>query len=181
MLLQYNLNDFQDVNDFLSKLALKMGCLRKGGVPDIHQAAQRILSDWNNGRLTYFTEPPERTNDIISTELVTQMRDAFDIDTAASTYFQTKDEEEDHPSTSETSEEVLCSKVLFTVQAMDRSQRLSKQRLADLADKEEDDEVQRSIIQSNLTRQQDFKKLKKNQKRSGTFIAMIDLLTSSSL
>jgi hypothetical protein len=80
MILQYNLTDFQDVNDFLSKMAIKMGCLKKGGVPDIHKAAQRVLSDWTNGKLTYFTEPPERTNEIISTELVTQMKEAFDID-----------------------------------------------------------------------------------------------------
>lgn len=117
MLLQYNLNDFQDVNDFLSKLAMKMGCLRKGGVSDTHQAAQRILSDWNNGRLTYFTEPPERTNDIISTELVTQMRDAFDIDTATSTYLQMdeeqEEEEENHPSTSRTSGKVIDATVFF--------------------------------------------------------------------
>ncbi len=80
MMLQYNLSDFQDVNDFLSKMAMKMGCLKKGGVADINKAAQRVLSDWTNGKLTYFTEPPERTNEIISTELVTQMKEAFDID-----------------------------------------------------------------------------------------------------
>ena len=59
---------------------MKMGSLRKGGEPDLHRAAQRVLSDWNNGKLTYFTEPPERTQDIISTALVTEMRQAFDID-----------------------------------------------------------------------------------------------------
>jgi nuclear GTP-binding protein len=80
MMLQYNLSDFQDVNEFLSKMALKMGNLKKGGIPDINKAAQRVLSDWTNGKLTYFTEPPERPNEIISTELVTQMKEAFDID-----------------------------------------------------------------------------------------------------
>lgn len=80
MMLQYNLSDFQDVNEFLSKMALKMGSLKKGGIPDINKSAQRVLSDWTNGRLTYFTEPPERTGEIISTELVTQMKEAFDID-----------------------------------------------------------------------------------------------------
>jgi len=79
-MLQYNLSDFQDVNEFLSKIALKMGSLKKGGIPDINKAAQRVLSDWTNGKLTYFTEPPERTGEIISTELVTQMKEAFDID-----------------------------------------------------------------------------------------------------
>lgn len=80
MMAQYNLNDFQDAQEFLSKLAAKMGCLRKGGVPDIQKAAQKVLLDWNHGRLTYFTVPPERSNDIVSTELVSQMREAFDID-----------------------------------------------------------------------------------------------------
>lgn len=79
-MLQYNLSDFQDVNEFLAKLSLKMGSLKKGGIPDIHKAAHRVLLDWTNGKLTYFTEPPERTGDIIHTELVTQMKEAFDID-----------------------------------------------------------------------------------------------------
>ena len=79
-MLQYNLSDFQDVNEFLSKMALKMGSLKKGGIPDINKAAQRVLTDWTHGKLTYFTEPPERLGDIISTELVTQMKEAFDID-----------------------------------------------------------------------------------------------------
>jgi len=57
-----------------------MGNLKKGGIPDIKKGAQRVLSDWTNGRLTYFTEPPERTGEILSTELVTQMKEAFDID-----------------------------------------------------------------------------------------------------
>lgn len=80
MMLQYNLSDFQDTNEFLSKMALKMGSLKKGGIPDIHKAAQRVLSDWTNGKLTYFTEPPERLGEILHTELVTEMKEAFDID-----------------------------------------------------------------------------------------------------
>ena len=81
MLSQYNLDDFEDSSDFLMKFAAKLGALKKGGVPDTHKAAQRVLSDWTNGKLTYFTEPPERAQEIIHTELVTQMKEAFDIDT----------------------------------------------------------------------------------------------------
>lgn len=77
---KYHLGDFHDAQEFLSQLAVKIGCLRKGGVPDIHKAAHKVLFDWNHGRLTYFTEPPERPQEIISTELVHQFRDAFDID-----------------------------------------------------------------------------------------------------
>ena len=79
-MLQYNLSDFQDVHEFLAKMSLKMGSLKKGGVPDINKAAQRVLSDWTNGKLTYYTEPPERTGEMISVELVTEMKAAFDID-----------------------------------------------------------------------------------------------------
>ncbi len=58
-------------------------------------------------------------------------------------------------------------KVRFTVQIKDRTKRLSKQQAADLVDKEHDNEIRRSVKRSNLTRQQEFKKMKKNQKRTG--------------
>ncbi len=58
-------------------------------------------------------------------------------------------------------------KVHFTVQAMDKTKRLSKQRTADLADKQQDDEIRQSIKKSNLTRQQEFKKMKNKQKKTG--------------
>jgi hypothetical protein len=61
----------------------------------------------------------------------------------------------------------LFGKVRFTVQVNDRSKHLSKQQAADLADKEHNDDIRRSIKRSNLVRQQDFKKMKKNQKRTG--------------
>ncbi|CAF3636205.1 unnamed protein product [Rotaria sordida] len=203
MILQYNLSDFQDANDFLSKMAMKMGSLKKGGVPDIHKAAQRVLSDWTNGKLTYFTEPPERTNEIISTELVTQMKEAFDIDvllnnedeqlkdlennlfteitlselTSTQTTVETNEEEnlsenensivaamdeddENHRATIKTSDQIH-----FTVQAMDKTKHLLKKQAIDLADQQHDNEIRRSIYRSNLTRQQEFKKIKKNQKK----------------
>lgn len=36
----------------LENIALKFGFLKKGGEPDTHRAAQRILNDWNNCKLT---------------------------------------------------------------------------------------------------------------------------------
>jgi hypothetical protein len=50
---------------------------------------------------------------------------------------------------------------------MDKTKRLSKQRTADLADKQQDDEIRQSIKKSNLTRQQEFKKMKNKQKKTG--------------
>lgn len=213
MILQYNLEDFQDVNDFLSKMAMKLGCLKKGGLPDINKAAQRVLSDWTNGKLTYFTEPPERTNEIINTQLVTQMKEAFDIDALLNNEDDSfsrishselssiqndfeeenmsesensiveamEEDDENSQSITKTSNEVfeekllIClilivlffSKVHFTVQATDKTKHLSRQRAVNLADKQQDNEIRRSVQKSNLIRQQEFKKLKKNQKKSG--------------
>jgi len=174
-----------------------MGSLKKGGIPDINKAAQRVLSDWTNGKLTYFTEPPERTSQIISTELVTKMKEAFDIDgllknedeqlkdlrntpltgisLPASIPTQAdmeldkeenmsedennlaeemdKDDDENHQPTAKDSK-----KVRFMVQANDKTKRLSKQQAANLADKEHDNEIRRSVKRSNLVRQQEFKK-----------------------
>ena len=62
------------------------------------------------------------------------------------------------------------AKVRFMVQANDKSKRASKQQAADLVDKEQDDDVRRSIKRSNLVRQKEFKKMKKNQKRTGEHI-----------
>jgi len=69
-------------------------------------------------------------------------------------------------------------KVRFTVQIKDRTKRLSKQQAADLVDKEHDNEIRRSVKRSNLTRQQEFKKMKKNQKRTGkkTFDSMFRII-----
>jgi hypothetical protein len=53
------------------------------------------------------------------------------------------------------------------VQVTDKSKRLSKQQASDLADKEHNNDIRRSVKRSNLVRQQEFKKMKKNQKRTG--------------
>jgi len=57
--------------------------------------------------------------------------------------------------------------VRFTVQVADKNKKkLSKQKAAELASKHEDDNTRRLINRSNMTRRQEFKKLKKNMKRS---------------
>jgi len=66
------------------------------------------------------------------------------------------------------------------VQVNDKTKRLSKQQTADLADKEHDNEIRRSVKRSNLVRHQEFKKMKKNKKRTGNikfdFIKIIQTL-----
>ncbi|KAK2168329.1 hypothetical protein LSH36_18g11063 [Paralvinella palmiformis] len=82
LMMQYGLPDFSDVNEFLALLAKKMGKLRKGGVPDVRHAGKRVIHDWNQGHITYYTHPPEtEVQDAnLGAQIVTEMSKEFDID-----------------------------------------------------------------------------------------------------
>lgn len=69
---------FSDVQDFLLRIANKRGKLGKGGKPDLKAAARTVLQDWNEGKIPFYTLPPER-KEIISTEIVSTWGKAFDI------------------------------------------------------------------------------------------------------
>ncbi|WVQ78714.1 hypothetical protein IAT38_000801 [Cryptococcus sp. DSM 104549] len=55
----YNIPPYDDVRDFLIKIALTRGRLGKGGIPDLEGSAVSILRDWNSGKIAYFTVPPK--------------------------------------------------------------------------------------------------------------------------
>jgi nuclear GTP-binding protein len=44
--------------DFLVQVARKRGRLGKGGVPNLHSAAQTIITDWRDGRIQGWTDAP---------------------------------------------------------------------------------------------------------------------------
>ena len=44
--------------DFLIQVARKRGRLGKGGVPNIHSAAQAVITDWRDGRIQGWTDAP---------------------------------------------------------------------------------------------------------------------------
>jgi nuclear GTP-binding protein len=46
-------------NDFLVQVARKRGRLGKGGVPNLHAAAQTVVTDWRDGRIQGWTLPPK--------------------------------------------------------------------------------------------------------------------------
>jgi len=54
---------WEDHEEFLKVLAIKMGKLRKGGEPDVEIVARMILYDWQRGRLPFFTPPPAKEAD----------------------------------------------------------------------------------------------------------------------
>jgi len=55
---QFGIDQWDDHNDFLEKLARKTGKLWKGAEPDVKTVAKQILNDWQRGRLPYFVKPP---------------------------------------------------------------------------------------------------------------------------
>ncbi|KAF1964907.1 nucleolar GTP-binding protein 2 [Bimuria novae-zelandiae CBS 107.79] len=60
----YDLPPLHNVNgdtttDFLVQVARKRGRLGKGGVPNLHSAAQTIITDWRDGRIQGWTDPPK--------------------------------------------------------------------------------------------------------------------------
>jgi len=51
---------YRDGNEFLFLVAQKIGRLKKGGIPDVDNAARTVLKHWNEGKIPFFTVPPEK-------------------------------------------------------------------------------------------------------------------------
>jgi len=55
----YEIPKFNTSNEFLAFIARKRGKLIKGGTPDFDKSARLVLKDWNDGKIKFFTNPPE--------------------------------------------------------------------------------------------------------------------------
>ncbi|XP_038905981.1 guanine nucleotide-binding protein-like NSN1 [Benincasa hispida] len=77
----YKLSSFDTVDDFLQKVAVIRGKLKKGGIVDVEAAARIVLHDWNEGKIPYYTMPPVR-NQVEPSEarIVSELGKEFDID-----------------------------------------------------------------------------------------------------
>jgi nuclear GTP-binding protein len=58
MLKTYKVDDWESAEEFLEKLATRMGKLLKGREPDITTAARIVLNDWQRGKLPFYVPPP---------------------------------------------------------------------------------------------------------------------------
>eukprot|EP01121_Diplochlamys_sp_Union-15-3_P012206 TRINITY_DN362_c0_g1_i1.p1 TRINITY_DN362_c0_g1~~TRINITY_DN362_c0_g1_i1.p1 ORF type:complete len:664 (+),score=137.96 TRINITY_DN362_c0_g1_i1:141-1994(+) len=79
----YKIPAFSDVTEFLANVARTRGKLKNGGVEDVDVAAKLVLQDWNEGRIPYYTIPPDITKDKsvhVGSEVVSQWGKEFDID-----------------------------------------------------------------------------------------------------
>ncbi|VDM54381.1 unnamed protein product [Angiostrongylus costaricensis] len=85
LMLHYSIPEYHSTDQFLALVARKLGRLKKGARPDTNAAAKHVLNEWNNGRLRYYTHPPEETSTVsadtaVSAEIVSQFSKEFDID-----------------------------------------------------------------------------------------------------
>jgi nuclear GTP-binding protein len=79
LMMLYNIPKFESTGDFLVQIAQKKGKLKKGGIADLDAAARTVLNDWNAGKITYFTLPPQNTKLVSSTSVVNQLSDEFNL------------------------------------------------------------------------------------------------------
>merc|ERR1719468_1048671 len=79
LMLHYGISTFSDTAEFLAKLAIASGKLKKGGVPDRNLAARIVLQDWTTGKIKYFTHPPEKKTES-SSQIVTEFSKDFSLE-----------------------------------------------------------------------------------------------------
>ncbi|XP_060180405.1 guanine nucleotide-binding protein-like NSN1 [Lycium barbarum] len=78
----YKVPTFDSVDDFLQKVAMVRGKLKKGGIVDVDAAARIVLHDWNEGKIPYYTLPPTRNEGEEHSEvkIVSELGKEFNID-----------------------------------------------------------------------------------------------------
>ncbi|KAJ6833576.1 guanine nucleotide-binding protein-like NSN1 [Iris pallida] len=76
----YKLPSFSTVDDFLQKVGTIRGKLKKGGIVDTEAAARIVLHDWNEGKIPYYTLPPNREQVDLETTIVSEFGKEFNID-----------------------------------------------------------------------------------------------------
>jgi len=76
----YQIAEFSNTEEFLFLVAKKSGKLKKGGVPDLEQAARLVLQDWNGGKIPFYMQPPKQENDDDEISFATSFSSKFDID-----------------------------------------------------------------------------------------------------
>ena len=62
----YKTADFANNTEFLVNMALKMGKMKKGGIPNLEETARIVIRDWNEGKIKYYVAPPLLVKDLQS-------------------------------------------------------------------------------------------------------------------
>jgi len=65
----YEIPKFNTTNEFLAFIARKRGKLIKTGIPDFDKAARLVLKDWNDGKIKFYTSPPDVVADDVDMKI----------------------------------------------------------------------------------------------------------------
>ncbi|KAL9239094.1 hypothetical protein vseg_013446 [Gypsophila vaccaria] len=80
----FKIASFDNVDDFLYKVATARGKLKKGGIVDVEAAAKIVLHDWNEGKIPFYTMPPTRNQGEVpeseEAKIVTALGKEFNVD-----------------------------------------------------------------------------------------------------
>jgi nuclear GTP-binding protein len=80
----YAMQRFDGFAEFILLLAKQTGKMVKGGVPNKEGAARMLLRDWNNGKIPFYTLPPEiedaGKNVHLESKILATYSKEFDID-----------------------------------------------------------------------------------------------------
>ena len=75
----YEIGVFSNVQEFLYRIAAKRGKMRRGGVYDYEEAARSVLTDWNQGKVPFYTLPPTRKRPTGGLEIASGWAKEFDL------------------------------------------------------------------------------------------------------
>ncbi|KAK5645484.1 hypothetical protein RI129_006784 [Pyrocoelia pectoralis] len=78
----YDISEYSSPEEFYSLKATRTGRFKKGGIPNCEAAARDLLSDWNQGKIRYYTIPPEDSDaDVhVSSKIITESVKEFDLE-----------------------------------------------------------------------------------------------------
>ncbi|KAK9864482.1 hypothetical protein WJX84_008023, partial [Apatococcus fuscideae] len=77
----YKIPAFVGAEGLLQEVSMARGKLLPGGLPNIDAAARIVLQDWHDGKIPYYTLPPERDSVVKgSAEVVSSWANEFDAD-----------------------------------------------------------------------------------------------------
>jgi nuclear GTP-binding protein len=69
LLVHYRIADFDNIDSFIGQVARKKGFLQNKGVPNVDQTARAVIRDYMQGKLKYFTAPPEFDDDVMDEDM----------------------------------------------------------------------------------------------------------------
>lgn len=64
----YEINPYKSQDEFLGQIARKKGFLQAGGIANFDQTARSVIRDFLNGKIKYFTAPPQLTEEEMDLE-----------------------------------------------------------------------------------------------------------------